>query len=178
MSCSHSSQLIDESSSTKPQDKVELPIPQPPSHFLTGNLLDINAAEFAESIYKLVKIYGPIFKLELPSRRLVIVSGYELFKDTCDEARFEKTTLGNVDEVRNVLGDGLFTAKSDEKNWFIAHRTLMPSFGPLGIRKMFPQMMDIASQLILKWDRMGPEHEIVTSDDFTISSLLSFGGAF
>lgn len=54
----------------------------------------------------------------------------------------------------------------------------MPSFGPLGIRKMFPQMMDIASQLILKWDRMGSEHEIVTSDDFTISSLLCFGRAF
>jgi cytochrome P450/NADPH-cytochrome P450 reductase len=28
-------------------------------------------------------------------------------------------------------------------------------------------MMDIASQMLLKWDRLGSDHEIVCSDDFT-----------
>ncbi len=37
----------------------------------------------------------------------------------------------------------------------------------MGIRKMFPKMMDICSQLVLRWDRFGPNHEIVTADDFT-----------
>ena len=44
---------------------------------------------------------------------------------------------------------------------------LMPAFGPLAIRKMFPQMLDIASQMILRWDRLGPENQIDPSDDFT-----------
>ena len=44
----------------------------------------------------------------------------------------------------------------------------MPIFGPLGVRKMFPEQLDIASQLILKWDRLGSNHEINTTDDFTI----------
>lgn len=43
----------------------------------------------------------------------------------------------------------------------------MPVFGPLKIRQMFPEMMDIASQLVLKWDRLGPDHDINISDDFT-----------
>ena len=43
----------------------------------------------------------------------------------------------------------------------------MPVFGPIGVRKMFDQQMDIASQMILKWDRLGPKHEILCSDDFT-----------
>lgn len=34
---------------------------------------------------------------------------------------------------------------------------------------MFPDMLDIASQMILKWDRLGPENEILCADDFTIS---------
>lgn len=29
----------------------------------------------------------------------------------------------------------------------------MPAFGPAGIREMFSGMADIASQLVLKWER-------------------------
>jgi len=50
----------------------------------------------------------------------------------------------------------------------------MPVFGPLNIKRMFPEMLDIASQLVLKWDRLGPDHEISVSDDFTISFPVSF----
>lgn len=44
----------------------------------------------------------------------------------------------------------------------------MPVFGPLAVKKMFPEMLDIAGQMILKWDRDGPDHDIAISDDFTI----------
>jgi cytochrome P450/NADPH-cytochrome P450 reductase len=53
------------------------------------------------------------------------------------------------------------------KEWGVAHRLLMPVFGPMGIRKMFDDMMDIATQMLLRWDRFGPGHEISCSDDFT-----------
>lgn len=59
------------------------------------------------------------------------------------------------------------------QNWGKAHRTLMPAFGPLAIRKMFQSMMDVASQMILRWDRLGPDNEIDPSDDFTICYTYS-----
>ncbi|KAL9083687.1 MAG: hypothetical protein Q9165_008415 [Trypethelium subeluteriae] len=37
---------------------------------------------------------------------------------------------------------------------------------------MFMQMMDVASQLVLRWDRLGPENEIDPTDDFTISPIF------
>ena len=40
-------------------------------------------------------------------------------------------------QVRNGIGDGLFTAHNFEENWALAHRILMPAFGPLPIRDMF-----------------------------------------
>lgn len=43
----------------------------------------------------------------------------------------------------------------------------MPVFGPVAVRKMFDQQLDISSQLILRWDRFGPDHKTQTSDDFT-----------
>jgi cytochrome P450/NADPH-cytochrome P450 reductase len=33
----------------------------------------------------------------------------------------------------------------------VAHRVLMPLFGPLKIRDMFADMLDISEQLCLKW---------------------------
>lgn len=53
------------------------------------------------------------------------------------------------------------------KGWGVAHRILMPVFGPLAIRDMFPKMLDMVSQMILRWDRLGPDNQIVASDDFT-----------
>jgi hypothetical protein len=43
----------------------------------------------------------------------------------------------------------------------------------LTIVQMFPGMMDIATQMLLKWDRMGPNNEILCSDDFTRYFLRS-----
>jgi cytochrome P450/NADPH-cytochrome P450 reductase len=43
----------------------------------------------------------------------------------------------------------------------------MPAFGTTAIRGMFDDMLDIASQLLLKWDRFGPSHAHDPSADFT-----------
>lgn len=50
-------------------------------------------------------------------------------------------------------------------------RILMPAFGPLSIKNMFDDMVDVASQLVLKWERFGPKHEIDPTDDFTRLTL-------
>lgn len=47
----------------------------------------------------------------------------------------------------------------------------MPAFGPLSIRGMFDEMHDIASQLVIKWARFGPEDKINVTDDFTRLTL-------
>jgi hypothetical protein len=50
-----------------------------------------------------------------------------------------------------LANDGLFTAYHGERGWGIAHRILMPAFGPLRIRDMFEDMSDVAQQLCFKW---------------------------
>lgn len=179
MSCPFHPQTPVADSHSEPTGNADLPIPQPPTHFLAGNLPDIDPSSFADSLIRLAKLYGPIFKVQLGSRCEIVISDHQLINSVCNDEQYEKTTVGNVDQLRNLLGDGLFTARSDEPNWFKAHRILMPSFGPLSMRKLFPQMVDIASQLILRWDRQGPDYEIMCSDDFTRLAFDSIGlGAF
>ena len=50
--------------------------------------------------------------------------------EVCDEERFSKMVSAGLAEIRNGVHPG-------EENWAIAHRILVPAFGPLMIRGMF-----------------------------------------
>jgi cytochrome P450/NADPH-cytochrome P450 reductase len=80
---------------------------------------------------------GPIIKLWLPDEQ-IFVSNYALAKEGFDEKKFQKSVTGPLEEIRHLAGDGLFTAYPGEHNWKLAHRLLMPAFGPLSIEAMFP----------------------------------------
>jgi cytochrome P450 / NADPH-cytochrome P450 reductase len=101
------------------------------------------------------------------------ISSHELLNEVCDEKRFVKDVSGSLEQVRNGLKDGLFTAYHGEANWAIAHRTLVPAFGPIGIKDMFDEMYDIATQMAAKWARQGPDVPINVTDDFTRLTLDS-----
>ncbi|KAF8588667.1 fatty acid hydroxylase [Ramaria rubella] len=144
------------------------PIPQPPTIPFLGNVHLLDKEVPIKSFLLLAKEYGTIYQLTLPGPRTsILVSSIELVDQVCDQKRFHKAVRGALVQVRHLTGDGLFTAFHGEKNWGLAHRILMPAFGPAKIRGMFPAMTDIASQLIAKWERFGPEYMIDPTEDFT-----------
>ncbi|KAI1291550.1 cytochrome P450 [Xylaria venustula] len=159
------------------KENAIVPIPQPPTHWFTGNLREMDPAFPASSFWRLAEVYGDIFKLDLVARKAVILSSYELINEVMDETRFRKKPSGPLRELRALLGDGLFTAYWNEENWGKAHRILMPVFGPIQIRKMFPDMVDLVSQLVLKLDRMGPDNEIYRLA-FDMIGICGFGYRF
>ena len=150
---------------------TELPIPQPPTHFFLGNLPDVDSSHMLATYQHLTKQYGPIFALDMVRNRIVHCGSQILVNDLCDDTRFEKFVAGALHQVRNLTGTGLFTAQSHERDWQLAHNLLMPAFGPLAIRQIFPQMKDIAGQMLMKWQRFGPESSIDVSDAFTRLTL-------
>ncbi|KAJ0160697.1 putative bifunctional reductase [Colletotrichum tanaceti] len=113
-----------------------------------------------------------VYRLRFPGGKTAcFVSTNALGNEICDESRFKKTLNNVLSEVREIANDGLFTASLDEPNWGIAHRILIPAFGPVTIRGMFDEMVDIASQMALKWARHGPSAPIMVTDDFTRLAL-------
>ncbi|WVQ93052.1 hypothetical protein IAU59_000116 [Kwoniella sp. CBS 9459] len=128
------------------------PIPQPPKSWLTGNLLDIDPDALLLSLLRIAKECGPTYKLQLLDE-VVFTGDYELVRVLCDQSKFEKKIPRALMEVRAFAGDGLFTSfGKTEKNWNIAHRILLPAFGPLAIKKMQPQMMEMITQMLLHWE--------------------------
>ncbi|KAI2610804.1 cytochrome P450 [Hypoxylon fragiforme] len=148
-----------------------MPIPEPPSLPFVGHATEIDRELPIQSFISLADRYGEVFRLRFPGRTVVVVSSHRLVNELCDESRFVKIPKAALWEIRNGVHDGLFTAKLDEPNWGIAHRVLMPAFGPISIRGMFDEMHEIASQLTMKWARYGPQHPIDVTEDFTRLAL-------
>ena len=147
-------------------------IPGPPGLPLLGNVQDIDPEDPIQSLCNLTDIYGSCWTFSIAGNSRVVIGSQELMNEVSDESRFSKIVSSALKEVRNGTHDGLFTAYGpEEKNWGIAHRILLPAFGPLSIRNMFDEMHDIASQLVMKWARHGPTHKIQVTDDFTRLTL-------
>ena len=92
---------------------VQEEIPQPPEHFfgLLGNIPDIDRKRISVSLGKHVARYGPIFKLNVLSKYLIIIASQELVNEVCDERRFKKT-MSALKEVSRAIGDGMITSET------------------------------------------------------------------
>ncbi|KAJ6522368.1 fatty acid hydroxylase [Mycena vulgaris] len=150
---------------------MPVPIPQPPTIPFIGNVASLEKDVPLHSFRLLAKTYGEIFQLDMLGRKVICVSSYELVNEVSDDSRFQKRVSGGLSQVRNLVGDGLFTAQPEEPNWGIAHRLLMPAFGTLAVKGMMEEMRDISNQLLLKWERFGADAIIDPSEDFTRVAL-------
>jgi cytochrome P450 / NADPH-cytochrome P450 reductase len=149
------------------------PIPHPPDHLLVGNLFDLDASHPIESLMELARKYGPIYELELPGRgSRVIVSGYKLVDELCDESRFDKMLGSGLEALAEGPVDrGLFTSETSDPNWRKAHNVLLPAFSMDAMRGYYPRMLDIAVQLMQKWERLNPDDTLDVTADMTRLTL-------
>ncbi|MBR0872123.1 cytochrome P450 [Bradyrhizobium tropiciagri] len=151
------------------------PIPQPPTKPVVGNMLSLDSTAPVQDLVRLSKELGPIFWLDMMGAALVVVSGHDLVDELSDEKRFDKAVRGSLRRVRAVGGDGLFTADTREPNWSKAHNILMQPFGNRAMQSYHPSMVDIAEQLVKKWERLNADEEIDVVHDMTALTLDTIG---
>ncbi len=151
------------------------PIPLPPGNPLIGNVLTVDANRQIQSLMELAEQYGPIYQLDMMGTPIVIVSGADMAAELCDEKRFDKTVRGPLKRLRSIAGDGLFTGDTDDPNWAKAHNILLPSFSQQAMGRYLPMMIDIAQQLMLKWERMNSDDVIDVPKDMIRLTLDTIG---
>ncbi|HLI35785.1 MAG TPA: cytochrome P450 [Streptosporangiaceae bacterium] len=147
-------------------------IPGPRGLPVIGNVFDIDASNPIEGMMTLAREYGPIFKLETPGATRLIVSGASLVDEICDDARFDKKVGGGLANLRRgAANSGLFTAETSDPLWHRAHNILMPPFSQQSMRDYLPMMLDIAGQLMDKWERLNPDDDVDVPADMTRLTL-------
>ena len=128
-----------------------------------------------QDLVALARELGPIFQLDMMGKPITVVSGFSLVDELSDESRFDKSVRGALHRVRTISGDGLFTAYTSEPNWSKAHNILLPNFGDRAMQGYHPMMLDIAEQLMLKWERLNPDDEVDVVHDMTALTLDTIG---
>jgi cytochrome P450/NADPH-cytochrome P450 reductase len=148
------------------------PIPRPPGHLLVGNFFDLDSKHPLDSIMNLARQYGPIFEIALPTVSRIIVSGYELAKEMTDDSRFDKV-LGPAQKrmASGPAGAGLFTSETSDPNWRKAHNVLLPAFSLDAMRGYHSRMLDVAVQLMQKWERLNADDTVDVPADTTRLTL-------
>jgi cytochrome P450/NADPH-cytochrome P450 reductase len=147
------------------------PIPAPRGLPLVGNGLQVPIEGPNQFFNDLAEQHpGGIFGLNLAGREVALVYDPDLVTELCDESRFYKPIDPPLAHVRDFAGDGLFTALDGESSWGQAHRILLPAFSQRSMKAYFPQMLDVANELVDAWhDR--PGRDLNVSDDMTRLAL-------
>ncbi|TXI84116.1 MAG: cytochrome P450 [Cupriavidus sp.] len=147
------------------------PIPRDPGLPIVGNLLQITPGAVGQHLLARSRHHDGIFELDFAGRRVPFVSSVALAAELCDGQRFRKFIGPPLSYLRDMAGDGLFTAHSDEPNWGCAHRILMPAFSQRAMKGYFDVMLRVANRLVDKWHRAGPDADIAVADDMTRLTL-------
>ena len=157
-------------------------IPMPSRLPVLGHLLQLPKGQFIQHLMVVARDHDGIFQLDFGGRIGIFVHSADLAAELCDEKRFRKVIGVALRKVRDFGGDGLFTAFSDEDNWSKAHRVLIPAFSQRAMRGYFPMMLQVADQLVAKWQKREGQ-DLAVVDDMTrltldTISLAGFGYEF
>lgn len=95
---------------------------------------------------------GPIFRLRIFGDEQLVVSGSDLVAELSDPAVYSKCVHSDLVRLRDIGGDGLFTAYGNEANWRKAHNILMPSFTREAMRHYHSKMVTAARNLVGSWE--------------------------
>ncbi len=127
----------------------ELPGPRGVPFF--GNILQIDSTRMHLQLEQWCEDFGPVFKLRLGRRRVVVVGDHALIaaalRDRPDgfrrTKRFEKiwTEMG-------LIG-GVFGANGED--WKRQRRMVMASFDPAHVKSYFPSLRRVAQRLVARW---------------------------
>ena len=136
------------------------PIPHPPRTPWLGNLLSLGATSPVQSMAKLAREYWPIYWLDMRGKPIVVVSGHTLVDELCDESRFDKSVRGALRGSPRLRGRRPLHRVHPGAELVEAHNILLPNFSQRAMQGYHPMMLDIAEQLVLKWERLNADDEV------------------
>lgn len=136
-------------------------LPHPPWRIpLLGDLFGFSSDVPSQSAMELAR-FGPIYEFRFLGARYVVAAGADAVVELNDETRFCKHVGPDIEALRLIGGDGLFTAYNDEPNWLKAHQLLMPAFSQAAMRRYHAVMFDVATELTERWDRRASRGDTV-----------------
>lgn len=79
--------------------------------------------------------YGNLASVSIFGTELVATNDPAIAEIFCKESEyFTKKVTNTLKEIKDFAGNGLFTSDTDDDEWKLAHKILMPAFSPRAIK--------------------------------------------
>jgi unspecific monooxygenase len=130
-----------------------------------GDALRLDPKRPVQREMEFVRELGDVFEINIVGSKLIVVGGGAAAAEVFDESRFAKAVVPPVSNLRELAGDGLFTAFNREPAWAQAHNVLMPAFSQLSMRSYHDAMTQCVDELCDYWtDQAGRGPADISSD--------------
>lgn len=97
-------------------------------------------------------------------------------EEVLDDRRWEKAIDPLTRNLRHLVGNGLFTADSEDPDWETAHRILAPSFSFASMARYTPTIVEVLEDTIVRWRRTdGPIDVVNETSRFTLDAIARVG---
>ncbi len=118
----------------------------------------------------------PVCSLPLdPNTKNYMLVSHSVIDQTANDAAYDKYVVSGLGLIRAASPNGLFTADTDDPEWVLAHKLLMPAFSAPAIKGYHELMVDPAMQLVMKWARLNLGDEVDVTADYTRLTFETIG---
>jgi cytochrome P450 len=156
-------------------------LPGPRGVPVFGNLLQIDSTRVHQQVEAWCEEFGPVFKLKLGKRRIVVVGDHELISTALRDRPDGFRRTQRLEDVGREMGlnAGLFGANGEV--WKRQRRMVMAGFDPVHVKRYYPFLLRVAERLIGRWQAAASESRTVALQAdlmrFTVDAVagLAFG---
>lgn len=156
-------------------------LPGPRGVPVFGNLLQIDSTRVHQQVEAWCEAFGPIFKLKLGKRRLVIVGDHELISTALRDRPDGFRRSQRLEEVGREMGLNAGLFGSNGEAWKRQRRMVMAGLDPVHVKRYYPFLLRVAERLVGRWQIAAQDDRIIELQAdlmrFTVDAVagLAFG---
>jgi cytochrome P450 len=136
-------------------------LPGPRAYPLVGNALQLESGKSHLQMERWCDEYGPIFRLRIGSRRVMVVGDHALVAQVLRDRPegFRRTRVLETIWTEMGLQPGLFVANGEV--WRRQRRMVMASFDPGHVKRYFPALQQVAGALARRWQKAAAQGDAI-----------------